>query len=359
MTLPPRVPFSEPDLTEGELPFHSSTEGYTIRDIVRLDEEMMVWSDSGPAAVIESFMPFITVVGVIMAVVSACGSVSVLMDSTTGIGDRLITASIAFALCAFCIAMAYVSWRFSFGSKSSDIYFLKKQRKIYCHRDKLELLLDWNNVRPNALLGSGPAQLGSPPFMALELVEHIKDVPGAWRARFVVDALLANRADCQRSWELIRCYMDDEPSAFPEQTVVDPHSWTSRLLEFGPLSDGGDAAGFIRTLREHNWQPFLTGENQLKALIWLLFWPDPVLQMLYARFRPKVALPQTLAMLVRTEATAESPYAIAALSEQEHRGRRKAALIVAAVCAICTLTSLTAWSLGTYFMLDDVYHWSK
>ncbi len=238
-----------------------------MRDIIRLDEEMMVWSDDGAAAVIESIMPFFAIAGVVISLGGIGAGVSVLSDPMDSFGMRALSVSLAALLAVGGATGAYFAWRISFGSKHSDIYFLRKQRKIFHYTNKTAFVLDWDNVRPNVRLGFGPPQLGSRPFVALELVEYLRNDPQTWRARFVVEAPMPGREACQQSWELIRRYMDEAPAALPMQTVVNPRSWTSALLEFGPLSEGGDALGFIQGLRDHNWQPFWSGEHLL-AVLW-------------------------------------------------------------------------------------------
>ncbi len=344
------------EIHEGELPLRSNAEPGSVRDIIRLDEEMMVWSDDGAAAVIESIMPFFAIAGVIISLGGIGAGVSVLSDPMDSFGMRALSVSLAALLAVGGATGAYFAWRISFGSKHSDVYFLRKQRKIFHYTNKTAFVLDWDNVRPNVRIGFGPPQLGSRPFVALELVEYLKNDPQTWRARFVVEAPMPGREACQQSWELIRRYMDEAPAALPMQTVVNPRSWTSALLEFGPLSGGGDAHGFIQGLRDHNWQPFWSGEHLLAVLVWVAFWPDQVFRMAYARFRPRVPLPASLAgVSAGQQASGASPYAITPASAGELRGRRKAALIVAIVCGACTLISVAAWSVVARQMLHAVF----
>ncbi|PTT58383.1 hypothetical protein [Stenotrophomonas sp. HMWF003] len=348
---------SEPlqaEIYEGELPLRSASEPGSVRDIIRLDEEMMVWSDDGAAATVESIMPFFAIAGVI---ISLGGLYAGIMSVTTtdSVGIWILKVSLSTLLTVGGATGAYFAWRISFGSKHSDIYFLRKQRKIFHYTNKTAFVLDWDNVRPYARLGFGPVQLGARPFVALELVEYFRNEPQVWRARFVVDAPLGGREACQQSWELIRRYMDEAADTLPVQTVVDRRSWTSALLEFGPLSDGGDAHGFLQGLRDHNWQPFWSGDHLLNVLVWIVFWPDQVFRMLYARFRPRVSLPEELAGAPADQPSGPSPYATTPLSAGEHRGRRKAAITVAIVCSACTLISLSAWSVVARQMLHAVF----
>ncbi len=342
------------EIYEGELPLRTPSEPGSVRDIIRLDDEMMVWSDNGAAATIESIMPFFTIAGVVISLGGLCAGIASATSLMDSVGIRILNVSLSALLAIGGAIGAYFAWRISFGSKHSDVYFLRKQRKIFHYTNKTAFVLDWDNVRPYARLGFGPVQLGARPFVALELVEYFKNDPQVWRARFVVDAPLAGREACQQSWELIRRYMDEAPASLPAQTVVNPRSWSSALLEFGPLSDGGDAHGFLQGLRDHNWQPFWSGDHLLKVLVWIVFWPDQVFRMLYARFRPRVALPEALAGAPADQASGPSPYATTPLSAGEQRGRRKAAITVAIVCTACTLISLAAWSVVARRMLRAV-----
>jgi hypothetical protein len=78
--------------------------------------------------------------------------------------------------------------------------------------------------------------------------------------------------------------------------------------------------------------------------------------MAYARFRPRVPLPASLAgVSAGQQASRASPYAITPASAGELRGRRKAALIVAIVCGACTLISVAAWSVVARQMLHAVF----
>jgi len=75
----------------------------------------------------------------------------------------------------------------------------------------------------------------------------------------------------------------------------------------------------------------------------------------YARFRPRVPLPASLAGVSTGHGSGASPYAITPASAGELRGRRKAALIVAIVCGACTLISVAAWSVVARQMLRAVF----
>lgn len=185
-----------PEIHEGELPLRSNAEPGSMRDIIRLDEEMMVWSDDGTAAVIESIMPFFAIAGVIISLGGIGAGVSVLSDPMDSFGMRALSVSLAALLAVGGATGAYFAWRISFGSKHSDVYFLRKQRKIFHYTNKTAFVLDWDNVRPNVRLGFGPPQLGSRPFVALELVEYLKNDPQTWRARFVVEAPMPGREAC-------------------------------------------------------------------------------------------------------------------------------------------------------------------
>lgn len=112
-----------PEIHEGELPLRSNAEPGSMRDIIRLDEEMMVWSDDGAAAVIESIMPFFAIAGVIISLGGIGAGVSVLSDSMDSFGMRALSVSLAALLAVGGATGAYFAWRISFGSKHSDVYF--------------------------------------------------------------------------------------------------------------------------------------------------------------------------------------------------------------------------------------------
>lgn len=144
---PPVSELPPPEIHEGELPLRSNAEPGSMRDIIRLDEEMMVWSDDGAAAVIESIMPFFAIAGVIISLGGIGAGVSVLSDSMDSFGMRALSVSLAALLAVGGATGAYFAWRISFGSKHSDVYFLRKQRKIFHYTNKTAFVLDWDNVR--------------------------------------------------------------------------------------------------------------------------------------------------------------------------------------------------------------------
>lgn len=55
-------------------------------------------------------------------------------------------------------AVAYFAWSISFESRHSDVYFPRKQRKIFHCTIKTEIVLDGDNIRPDVRLGFGPSQ---------------------------------------------------------------------------------------------------------------------------------------------------------------------------------------------------------
>ncbi len=158
------------------------------------------------------------------------------------------------------------------------------------------------------------------------------------------------RGDYQQSWELIRNYMDEAPEALPATVLVDRSNWTTSLLERGLLSAGGASVEMIERMRAMNWNVFMVPQYLASVLLWLIFWPEPLSQMLYARFKRPVPLPKEVIASNSLHGSSAN-YCILRSSPEDVAGRKKAALQVAMVCGICCLISVAAWSLITYSLL--------
>lgn len=336
--------------TEGYLPPAATSQAYSVRDVVRLDDEAMVWSESNAASRMESIMPVAALVMLCIAIGLGYMGVMVALKPTDTMVVRVFASASAGLSAAVLAAIAFLCIKLSIGSKQSHLYFFRGSRKVFCVVDGKQCLLDWNNVRPYARVGYGPVQFGAPLMMALDLMEIYPEAPEAWRLRFTVDGPLPDREACQQSWELIRRYMDEAPEAMPATVLVDPSHWTTFLLEQGPLSAGGAGKEMIELIRAVNWNVFAVPKYLGSVLLWLIFWPEPLSQMLYARFKRPVAPPAEL-LASNSRLGSSAHYSILRPSPRDIAGRRKAALQVAVVCSICCLISITGWGLITYSLL--------
>lgn len=254
------------------------------------------------------------------------------------------------ALAIPCIIYAL---RISIFNRHGDLHFNRKTGKVYTKQNKELFEMDWANVRPYAARGFGPIQVGAPTVMSLQLVEYFPENPTEWKTRITVEGMLPNREGCQQVWELIRRYMEDPPEAMPPQAVVPARGWSSALLEFGPLAEShGTTHEFFAKLRLTGWFPFNDLLSLFQPIIWLIFWPAPVSEILYARFRRPAKLPSALLASEVPPAGEPNPYRISALDPAERSGRRRAVWIVALVCAACCLASMTVWGVliwGVFF----------
>lgn len=336
--------------TEGPLPPDATSQAYSVRDIVRLDDEAMIWSESNAASRMESIMPVAALVMLCIAIGLGYMGVMVTLEPTLSIAMRVFASASAGLSAAALTAIAFLCIKLSIGSKQSDLHFFRKSRKVFCVVDGRHCLLDWNNVRPYARVGYGMVQFGAPLMMALDLMEIYPEAPETWRLRFTVDGPLPDREACQQSWESIRRYMDEAPEAMPATFVVDPSHWTTSLLERGPLSAGGAGKEMIERIRAMNWNVFAVPQYLGNVLLWLIFWPEPMSQMLYARFKRPVAPTMDLFASNSTRGRSEH-YSILRSSPEDIAGRRKAALQVAVVCSFSCLISLIGWSFIIYSLV--------
>lgn len=336
--------------TEGPLPPNATSRAYSVRDVVRLDDEAMVWSESNAASRMESIMPVAALVMLCMAIGLGYMGVMVALEPTESMGMRVFASACAGLGAATLLGTAFMCIKLSIGSKQSDLYFFRRTRKVFCVVDDKQCLLDWNNVRPYARVGHGSAQPGAPLMMALDLMEIYPETPELWRLRFTVDGPLPDREACQQAWELIRRYMDEAPEAMPPTFLVDPSHWTTSLLERGPLSAGGAGKEMIERIRAMNWNVFAVPQYLGNLLLWLVFWPEPLSQMLYARFKRPVSPPMDLLASNSTRGSSEH-YSILRSSPEDIAGRRKAALQVAVVCSFSCLISLIGWSSIIYSLV--------
>ncbi|WMJ69531.1 hypothetical protein [Stenotrophomonas sp. 24(2023)] len=321
--------------------------------MIRLDDEAMVWSEGNAASRMEAIMPVAALMMLGMASGLGYMGVNLALDPTESIWMRVFTSASAGVITAALAAAAFLCIKLSVGSRQSHLYFLRRSRQVFCIVDGKQCLLDWSNVRPYARVGYGPVQFGAPLMMALDLMEIYPEAPESWRLRFTVDGPLPHREACQQSWELIRRYMDDAPEAMPTLSLVDSSHWTTALLERGPLSAGGAGREMIERLRAAHWNVFTVTDYLAAVPLWIAFWPEPVSQMLYARFKRPVAPPTGL--------LAEGPprgscagYSIQPADAGDPAGRRKAATQVAVVCGLCCLVSITGWILVGYMALKGL-----
>lgn len=298
----------------------------------------------------ESIMPAFALIQLCMAIGLGYMGMALALDPTESMGMRALALACAHIGTAVLLGTAFLCLKLSIGSKQSDLYFFRKSRKVFCVVDGKHCLLDWNNVRPYARAGYGMVQFGAPLVMALDLMEIYPEAPETWRLRFTVDGPLPDREACQQSWELIRRYMDEAPEAMPATFVVDQSHWTTSLLERGPLSAGGAGKEMIERIRAMNWNVFMVPQYLASVLLWLVFWPEPLSQILYAHFKRPVAPPAEL-LASNSLLGSSAHYSIVRPSRQDIAGRRKAAAQVTVICSICCLISITGWGLISYSLL--------
>jgi len=106
----------------------------------------------------------------------------------------------------------------------------------------------------------------------------------------------------------------------------------------------------IERIRAMNWNVFAVPQYLGNLLLWLVFWPEPLSQMLYARFKRPVSPPMDLLASNSTRGSSEH-YSILRSSPEDIAGRRKAALQVAVVCSFSCLISLIGWSSIIYSLV--------
>jgi hypothetical protein len=336
--------------TPGELPRQSHAEPSTIRTIVKLDQRSMVWAYEGVATEVEAMGPCMALVCAILASVSfwvSYSSIFILDDSDASLAARIAMSIVMLALAAGTVVFMIYLLKISLFSRYGDLHFNRKTGKIYSSENNMTLQMDWRHVRPAVRLGFGPVQLGAPPLMSLMLIEYFPDRPQEWKSRMTVAGPLPNRDGCQQVWEMIRRYMEEPPESLPEVEVVPGgRNWISTLVEFGPLT------GFLTTvpemiaqLRANNWRPSI---NPLNILWWIVAWSFPLSTTLYARYRPKVRLPESWTKEEALLQGEQNLYRISTRDPREAAGRRKAARIIGAVCGLCIVTGMVLWGIGLY-----------
>jgi hypothetical protein len=337
-------------LMPGELPRHSNVQPATIRTIVKLDANSMVWAYEGAASEVEALSPFLCLVMVFFLAMDLLVMISLIKDDSVDLTTRVLIGWI-FGPLFFVGGIALIAYllKISLFSRYADLHFNRKTGKVYTREGNKSIQMDWRLIRPYAELGFGLVQLGAPPMMSLKLVEYRADQPDVWQARFTVASPLPNREGCQQVWELIRRYMEDPPQSMPRLEVAPGgRNWTSALLEFGPLTGSAMVPEFMAKLRARHWRPSI---NPANILWWFGLWFFPLSTTLYARYRPKADLPE---QWTKSEAPLPgelNPYSIAPRDSSELAGRRKAAWIIGIICGICVLLGIVFWSIGAYLLL--------
>ena len=338
---------------EGELPRHADVQPLTLRTLIKLDQNSMIMAYEGVATKVEALAPFFSLLVSLGPIIFTYLAIKDGLEGKIWEDEVWIIILGLIFMWGLAIPCIIYAIKISLFNRYSDLHFNRKTRKIYTKQNKDLFEMDWANVRPYATRGFGPIQVGAPAVMSLQLVEYFPENPSEWRTRITVEGMLPNREGCQQVWELIRRYMEDPPETMPPQVVVPARSWSSALLEFGPLAESqGTTHEFFVRLRRTGWFPFNDLLSMFQPIIWLIFWPAPISEILYARFRRPAKLP-TLWLASEVPPVGEpNPYRISTLDPAERSGRRRAVWVVALVCTACCLLSMTVWGVliwGLYF----------
>lgn len=329
-------------LTPGLLPRESGATPLALRTITKLDQRSMVWADDGMATQMEAMGPWIA----FTMLVPAYGIGWMLFH----LGHDLAKESLGTAIGIYsatifgivvCIGIAIYSLEVSLFNTYADLHFNRKEGKVYTALNNQPFVMDWRNVQPMAGLTIGPIQLGAPPLMSLVLAETMQGNPGAILRKLTVAGPLPNREACQQVWELIRRYMDGTPDDLPPQVVVPGgRSWQTVLVTCSPQAQRQGATEYLQTLRANGWHVRF---NPIWLLVNLLFWVDPVSNLLYAKYRRKARLPTDLVATEAVPPSEPNPYRTSATDPTEAAGMRHAARVIGITLAITSTIGITLW----------------
>ena len=327
-------------LMKGELPRRSDAQPEVVKSVIKLDDRSMVWAHDQVASDVEAMTPFMALLMVFIALYSAP---VFWRTDYAGIDNwtlRIVLVVIGVAVVPGSLVGAWFVLKIGFG-RYADIHFNRRTRKVYTQEDKVAIQIDWPRVRPFAIPAMGPLTMGGLPLWSLTLIEFSATNPKAWTRQMRVQGLLPDRDSCQRVWEAIRRYMDEPPESLPAlEVVADPSSsWQGAILDFGParvfdavkmLEDA--ALGAMGRLRRRHWWPAL---NPMILFWWTFFWPGPLSDILYHRFRPKARLPADWTAEEVPPAGETNSYRKSALPADVVAGRRKATWIIGLTCGTC------------------------
>lgn len=336
-------------LMKGELARMSDATPEVVKTVIKLDGRSMVWAHDQAASDVEALTPFMAVVLVLTFMVGAPMFLQMDYKELDGWALKIVLLAIGVVLVPGSLVAAWFILKVGFG-RYADLHFNRRTRKIYTQEGKVALQIDWARVRPFAIPAVGPLPLGGLPLWGLTLIEFSATDPKAWTRQLRVQGLLPDRDSCQRVWEAVRRYMDEEPASLPPLEVLpDPtRSWQGAILDFGPaqmfdrVKTPQDAAlGATGRLRRRHWWPAV---NPMILFYWIVFWPAPLSDILYQRFRPKARLPIEWTSEEEPAPGEPNPYRSNPMPRDVARGRRKATWILTLMCAPCVTIGIVFWA---------------
>jgi len=333
-------PDAEDSLMKGELPRYSDVEPEIVKAVIKLDDRSMVWAHDQAASDVEAMTPFMALVMVLVFVAGAPAFLQLDYKSLDGWALKAVLLAIGFVLLPGMLVGAFFVLKLGFG-RYADLHFNRRSRRIYTQEGKVAMQIQWEHVRPFAIPMIGPLPMGGLPLWSLTLIEFSAASPKTWTRQIRVQGLLPDRESCQRVWEAIRRYMDETPDRLPPVEVVrDPmHSWQGAILDFGParafdaVRTPDDAAlGAMGRLRRRNWWPAV---DPMILFWWTFFWPGPLSDILYHRFRPTAKLPADWTADENPAPGESNPYRRLPMPADVVAGRRKATWIIGLICGTC------------------------
>jgi hypothetical protein len=337
-------------LMKGELPRLSNVEPEIVKNIVKLDDRSMVWAHDQAASDVEALAPFTAIVLVFMVLVLAPMFLQLKSTDLDGWAQKIILPAVGLVLLPATLAGAWLFVKMAV-KRYAGIHFNRRTRNVYTQEGKDSVRLDWSRVRPFAIPAVGPLTLGAPPLWSLTLIEFSATDPTKWVRQMRVQGLLPDRDSCQRVWEGVRRYMDEAPTALPALEVLpDPgRSWQGAILDFGPAqmfdrvrSPEDAALGATGRLRRRHWWPAM---NPMIVVYWIAFWPAPLSDILYQRFRPRARLPADWTSEEEPAPGEQNPYRRVSQPPDVAAGRRKATWIIGTISGVCIAIGIALWTL--------------
>lgn len=325
---------------KGELPRLSDAEPEVIKSIIKLDARSMVWAHDAAASDVEALAPFMAFVLVFAVVFGAPMFLQLRGSDLDGWAQKIFIPLIGVVMLPGALIGAWLLLKLAI-NRYADLHFNRRTRRIYTKEGKQEVCLDWRHVRPFAIPAVGPLPMGGLPLWSLTLIEFSAAKPDTWTRQLRVQGLLPDRDSCQRVWEAIRRYMEESPQSLPAlEVVADPgRSWQAAILDFGPaqvfdtVRSAEDAAlGANGRLRRRHWWPRI---NPMILFWWTFFWPGPLSDILYQRFRPRARLPEEWTAQETPVAGEPNPYRAIATPPDVVAGRRKATWILGSMLGAC------------------------
>ena len=325
---------------KGELPRLSDAEPEVIKTIIKLDDRSMVWAHDAAASDVEALGPFFAFILVCAVLFGAPMFLQIRIGDLDSWAQKIFIPLIGVVMLPGALIGAWLFLKLAI-NRYADLHFNRRTQRIYTQEGKLSIQIEWKRVRPFAIPVVGPLPMGGLPLWSLTLLEFSATNPDAWSRQLRVQGLLPDRESCQRVWEAIRRYMEGSPESLPPLEVVpDPaHSWQAAILDFGPaqafdaIRSSEDAAlGATGRLRRRNWWPPM---NPMILFWWTFFWPGPLSDILYQRFRPRAKLPADWIAEETPVPGEPNPYRAIPTAPDVVAGRRKATWILGLTCGVC------------------------